>query len=161
MNLLNVQNEFRNKGRFQFAAVVLRETDGNYMNSFSSINKELRKGKKKRGTLFRRVAKIAIPDLNSIRIPSGVLEADLLHKPRTMDAHVHRCMESKKGRGTNPTSCKIKSQFVLPKVGCDLRVGSNKNTDPCGVCGGNGSSCQSRYSWSLESISACSKSCGG
>ncbi|XP_043590523.1 protein madd-4-like isoform X1 [Bombus pyrosoma] len=47
------------------------------------------------------------------------------------------------------------------KVGCDLRVGSNKNTDPCGVCGGNGSSCQSRYSWSLESISACSKSCGG
>ncbi|XP_036139996.1 protein madd-4 isoform X3 [Monomorium pharaonis] len=47
------------------------------------------------------------------------------------------------------------------KVGCDLRVGSNKNTDACGVCGGNGSSCQSRYSWSLESISACSKSCGG
>ncbi|XP_025155245.1 protein madd-4 isoform X2 [Harpegnathos saltator] len=47
------------------------------------------------------------------------------------------------------------------KVGCDLRVGSNKNTDACGVCGGNGSSCQSRYFWSLESISACSKSCGG
>ncbi|XP_011333048.1 protein madd-4 isoform X2 [Ooceraea biroi] len=47
------------------------------------------------------------------------------------------------------------------KVGCDLRVGSNKNTDACGVCGGNGSSCQSRYSWSLESISVCSKSCGG
>lgn len=50
---------------------------------------------------------------------------------------------------------------LFQKVGCDLRVGSNKNTDPCGVCGGNGSSCQSRYSWSLESISACSKSCGG
>lgn len=47
------------------------------------------------------------------------------------------------------------------KVGCDLRVGSTKNTDACGVCGGNGSSCQSRYAWSLESISACSKSCGG
>ncbi|KAK2582675.1 hypothetical protein KPH14_004950 [Odynerus spinipes] len=47
------------------------------------------------------------------------------------------------------------------KVGCDLRVGSNKNTDACGVCGGNGSSCQSRYAWNLESISACSKSCGG
>ncbi|XP_020298368.1 ADAMTS-like protein 1 isoform X2 [Pseudomyrmex gracilis] len=47
------------------------------------------------------------------------------------------------------------------KVGCDLRVGSNKNTDACGVCGGNGSTCQSRYSWSLESISACSKSCSG
>lgn len=51
--------------------------------------------------------------------------------------------------------------FLFQKVGCDLRVGSNKNTDSCGVCGGNGSSCQSRYSWSLESISACSKSCGG
>ncbi|XP_018366331.1 PREDICTED: A disintegrin and metalloproteinase with thrombospondin motifs 9-like [Trachymyrmex cornetzi] len=50
---------------------------------------------------------------------------------------------------------------IQKKVGCDLRVGSNKNTDVCGVCGGNGSSCQSRYSWSLESISACSKSCGG
>ncbi|XP_032685179.1 protein madd-4 isoform X3 [Odontomachus brunneus] len=47
------------------------------------------------------------------------------------------------------------------KVGCDLRVGSNKNTDACGVCGGNGSSCQSRYFWSFESISVCSKSCGG
>ncbi|XP_067210775.1 ADAMTS-like protein 3 isoform X4 [Linepithema humile] len=47
------------------------------------------------------------------------------------------------------------------KVGCDLRVGSNKNTDACGVCGGNGSSCQSRYSWSLESISGCSKACDG
>ncbi|XP_043281703.1 protein madd-4 [Venturia canescens] len=46
------------------------------------------------------------------------------------------------------------------KVGCDMRVGSNKNKDSCGVCGGNGSSCQPQYSWSLESISACSKSCG-
>lgn len=46
------------------------------------------------------------------------------------------------------------------KVGCDMRVGSNKNKDICGVCGGNGSSCQPRYSWSLETISACSKSCG-
>ncbi|KAK1136049.1 hypothetical protein K0M31_000618 [Melipona bicolor] len=119
------------------------------------------KGERNEARCFDVLLKIAIPDLNSIRIPSGVLEADLLHKPRTMDAHVHRCTESKKSRGTNPTSCKIKSQFVLPKVGCDLRVGSNKNTDPCGVCGGNGSSCQSRYSWSLESISACSKSCGG
>ena len=38
MNLLNVQNEFRNKGRFQFAAVVLGEADENYINSFSNIN---------------------------------------------------------------------------------------------------------------------------
>ncbi|OAD54583.1 ADAMTS-like protein 1 [Eufriesea mexicana] len=64
------------------------------------------------------------------------------------------------------TKCYIDSVDVCiggecMKVGCDLRVGSNRNTDPCGVCGGNGSSCQSRYSWSLESISACSKSCGG
>ncbi|XP_063995693.1 protein madd-4 isoform X3 [Diachasmimorpha longicaudata] len=47
------------------------------------------------------------------------------------------------------------------KVGCDMRVNSGKTKDACGVCGGNGSSCQPRYSWSLESISACSKSCGG
>ncbi|XP_034935882.1 protein madd-4, partial [Chelonus insularis] len=46
-------------------------------------------------------------------------------------------------------------------VGCDMKVGSGKTTDVCGVCGGNGSTCQSRFSWSLESISACSKSCGG
>ncbi|KAK0072497.1 hypothetical protein PV326_014403, partial [Microctonus aethiopoides] len=42
-----------------------------------------------------------------------------------------------------------------------MKVGSGKTKDICGVCGGNGSSCQVRYSWSLESISACSKSCGG
>ncbi|XP_053596923.1 protein madd-4 [Microplitis demolitor] len=46
-------------------------------------------------------------------------------------------------------------------VGCDMKVGSGKTKDLCGVCGGNGLTCQSRYSWSLESISACSKSCGG
>ncbi|XP_044591841.1 protein madd-4 isoform X1 [Cotesia glomerata] len=46
-------------------------------------------------------------------------------------------------------------------VGCDMKVGSGKTKDLCGVCGGNGSTCQSKYSWSLESISACSKSCGG
>lgn len=55
----------------------------------------------------------------------------------------------------------IERGFLFQKVGCDLRVGSNKNTDACGVCGGNGSSCQSRYFWALESISACTKSCGG
>ncbi|CAD6208910.1 GSCOCG00010724001-RA-CDS [Cotesia congregata] len=42
-----------------------------------------------------------------------------------------------------------------------MKVGSGKTKDLCGVCGGNGSTCQSKYSWSLESISACSKSCGG
>ena len=74
---------------------------------------------------FDVLLKSRIPDLNSIRTPSGVLEADLLYK-YIMDAHVHQCIgasvhrcigasvyRAKKGRGTNPTSCKIKSQFVV------------------------------------------------
>lgn len=50
---------------------------------------------------------------------------------------------------------------LFQKVGCDLRIGSNKKTDVCGVCGGNGSSCHGRYSWVLEPASACTESCGG
>ncbi|KAH0546493.1 hypothetical protein KQX54_010441 [Cotesia glomerata] len=53
------------------------------------------------------------------------------------------------------------TQVTIDIVGCDMKVGSGKTKDLCGVCGGNGSTCQSKYSWSLESISACSKSCGG
>ncbi|CAB0034632.1 unnamed protein product [Trichogramma brassicae] len=47
------------------------------------------------------------------------------------------------------------------RVGCDLKVGSNKNKDACGICGGDGSTCDSKYAWTLESTSACSESCGG
>ncbi|KAJ8683333.1 hypothetical protein QAD02_019125, partial [Eretmocerus hayati] len=47
------------------------------------------------------------------------------------------------------------------RVGCDMRVGSNRIRDACGVCGGDGTNCNVKYSWSLESTSACSESCGG
>lgn len=40
---------------------------------------------------FDVLLKSRIPDLNSIRTPSGVLEADLLYK-YIMDAHVHQCI---------------------------------------------------------------------
>ncbi|XP_023245593.1 ADAMTS-like protein 3 [Copidosoma floridanum] len=46
-------------------------------------------------------------------------------------------------------------------VGCDLRVGGSKSRDVCGVCGGDSSTCNVKYAWTLESTSACSESCGG
>ncbi|XP_015601072.1 protein madd-4 isoform X2 [Cephus cinctus] len=65
------------------------------------------------------------------------------------------------GTKCHPDSLDVCIAGECMKVGCDLRVGSSKRLDACGVCGGNGSSCQSEYSWILESISMCSKSCGG
>ncbi|XP_046490682.1 protein madd-4 isoform X2 [Neodiprion pinetum] len=47
------------------------------------------------------------------------------------------------------------------KVGCDLRIGSNKKMDACGVCGGDGSTCGPIYYWALVPITVCSKPCGG
>ncbi|CAH0552032.1 unnamed protein product [Brassicogethes aeneus] len=48
------------------------------------------------------------------------------------------------------------------KVGCDLRIGSSKQIDECGVCGGDGSSCfKPIYHWTLAFTSLCSTTCGG
>ncbi|XP_011497217.1 PREDICTED: ADAMTS-like protein 1 [Ceratosolen solmsi marchali] len=47
------------------------------------------------------------------------------------------------------------------RVGCDMRIGSNKNQDVCGICGGDGSTCNIKYTWTLESTADCSESCGG
>ncbi|KAK6643498.1 hypothetical protein RUM43_005008 [Polyplax serrata] len=48
------------------------------------------------------------------------------------------------------------------RVGCDLRIGSNRRVDECGVCGGDGSSCaQPMYHWEEEPASLCSATCGG
>lgn len=48
------------------------------------------------------------------------------------------------------------------KVGCDLRIGSLKQVDACGVCGGDGSSCaRPLYHWILTPMSLCSVTCGG
>ncbi|XP_017781634.1 PREDICTED: ADAMTS-like protein 1 isoform X2 [Nicrophorus vespilloides] len=48
------------------------------------------------------------------------------------------------------------------RVGCDLRIGSNKQIDACGVCGGDGSSCsRPLYHWTFATLSLCSVTCGG
>ncbi|XP_034240301.1 protein madd-4-like [Thrips palmi] len=47
-------------------------------------------------------------------------------------------------------------------VGCDLRIGSRKTVDACGVCGGDGSSCATPlYHWDTVPSSLCSEACGG
>ncbi|KAJ8963231.1 hypothetical protein NQ318_018697 [Aromia moschata] len=51
---------------------------------------------------------------------------------------------------------------VLQMIGCDLRIGSTKQVDECGVCGGDGSSCsRPLYHWNLAYTSLCSTTCGG
>lgn len=48
------------------------------------------------------------------------------------------------------------------RVGCDLRIGSTRRVDECGVCGGDGSSCaQPLYHWVETPASLCSATCGG
>jgi hypothetical protein len=48
------------------------------------------------------------------------------------------------------------------RVGCDLRIGSTKKIDSCGVCGGDGSTCtQPLYHWEIAGMSVCSVTCGG
>lgn len=52
--------------------------------------------------------------------------------------------------------------YVLQRVGCDLRIGSTKQVDLCGVCGGDGTSCaQPLYLWQEGPFSLCSVTCGG
>ncbi|KAJ3649041.1 hypothetical protein Zmor_020803 [Zophobas morio] len=48
------------------------------------------------------------------------------------------------------------------RVGCDLKIGSSRQVDACGVCGGDGSSCsRPLYHWTLTYMSLCSATCGG
>ncbi|XP_043198819.1 protein madd-4-like [Amphibalanus amphitrite] len=47
-------------------------------------------------------------------------------------------------------------------LGCDLRIGSNRTVDVCGVCGGDGSSCSTAHHfWKEKEIAPCSATCGG
>jgi hypothetical protein len=51
---------------------------------------------------------------------------------------------------------------VFQRVGCDLKIGSMKKVDACGVCGGDGLSCaQPLYHWEEAAMSLCSVTCGG
>ncbi|XP_021917210.1 ADAMTS-like protein 1 [Zootermopsis nevadensis] len=48
------------------------------------------------------------------------------------------------------------------RVGCDLKIGSAKKVDACGVCGGDGLSCaRPLYHWEDADMSLCSTTCGG
>lgn len=51
--------------------------------------------------------------------------------------------------------------FFFQRVGCDLRIGSTKRVDECGVCGGDGSCAQPLYHWVETPASLCSATCGG
>ena len=58
--------------------------------------------------------------------------------------------------------CGNTQNLLLQRVGCDLRIGSMKKVDACGVCGGDGMSCaQPLYHWEDVTISHCSATCGG
>ncbi|XP_060665273.1 LOW QUALITY PROTEIN: protein madd-4 [Drosophila nasuta] len=53
-------------------------------------------------------------------------------------------------------------QGKCQRVGCDLKIGSTKKIDGCGVCGGDGNSCsQPLYYWELAPMTQCSVTCGG
>ncbi|XP_055908761.1 protein madd-4-like isoform X5 [Eupeodes corollae] len=53
-------------------------------------------------------------------------------------------------------------QGKCQRVGCDLKIGSTKKIDACGVCGGDGKSCsQPLYHWETAPMSLCSVTCGG
>nr|XP_013105618.1 unnamed protein product [Stomoxys calcitrans] len=66
------------------------------------------------------------------------------------------------GARCRPPSLDMCVQGNCESIGCDLKIGSTKTIDICGVCGGNGSSCSpSLYHWELVPMSLCSVSCGG
>ncbi|KRJ98785.1 protein madd-4 isoform X4 [Drosophila yakuba] len=47
------------------------------------------------------------------------------------------------------------------RVGCDLKIGSTKRIDGCGVCGGDGNSCsQPLFDWEMAPMPPCSVTCG-
>ncbi|KAJ0171985.1 hypothetical protein K1T71_012748 [Dendrolimus kikuchii] len=70
-------------------------------------------------------------------------------------------------RVSDGTRCRLGSLDMCidgrcQRVGCDLRVGSTRRVDECGVCGGDGSSCsRPRYHWLATPGSLCSATCGG
>ncbi|XP_071546968.1 protein madd-4 isoform X10 [Panulirus ornatus] len=65
------------------------------------------------------------------------------------------------------TRCKPDSRDLCingrcQKVGCDLRLGSEAVVDQCGVCGGDGTTCNKpSYYWDKRANGPCSASCGG
>ncbi|XP_067620933.1 protein madd-4-like isoform X2 [Eurosta solidaginis] len=53
-------------------------------------------------------------------------------------------------------------QGKCQRVGCDLKIGSTKKIDSCGVCGGDSTTCsQPLYNWDTTATTQCSVTCGG
>ncbi|GLV43482.1 no long nerve cord [Carabus blaptoides fortunei] len=66
------------------------------------------------------------------------------------------------GTRCRPGSLDMCIEGKCRRVGCDLRIGSTKKVDGCGVCGGDGTSCgQPLYHWETTPMSLCSATCGG
>ncbi|KAL7044499.1 hypothetical protein ACKWTF_001926 [Chironomus riparius] len=66
------------------------------------------------------------------------------------------------GTRCRPGSLDMCIQGKCQRVGCDLKIGSTKKIDSCGVCGGDGSTCsQPLYHWEIAPMSLCSVTCGG
>ncbi|XP_035916166.1 protein madd-4 isoform X2 [Anopheles stephensi] len=66
------------------------------------------------------------------------------------------------GTRCRPGSLDMCIQGKCQRVGCDLKIGSTKKIDVCGVCGGDGTSCtQPLYQWEIAPMSLCSVTCGG
>ncbi|XP_075215247.1 ADAMTS-like no long nerve cord [Lycorma delicatula] len=66
------------------------------------------------------------------------------------------------GTRCRPGSLDMCIEAKCQRVGCDLMIGSQQKVDECGVCGGDGSSCQQPlYHWAITPSSLCSVSCGG
>ncbi|XP_039277777.1 ADAMTS-like protein 1 isoform X2 [Nilaparvata lugens] len=66
------------------------------------------------------------------------------------------------GTRCRPGSLDMCIEAKCQRVGCDLMIGSQLKVDECGVCGGDGSSCQQPlYHWAITPSSLCSVSCGG
>ncbi|BES91442.1 Thrombospondin type 1 domain [Nesidiocoris tenuis] len=67
----------------------------------------------------------------------------------------------KDGTRCRPGSLDLCVEGQCQKVGCDLMIGSEAKVDVCGICGGDGSTCnQPLYHWVVQSASLCSATCG-
>ncbi|XP_023158560.1 ADAMTS-like protein 1 isoform X2 [Ceratitis capitata] len=95
---------------------------------------------------------------------SSSSEAEGVEDPEHYDDHVIVQLSARVQDGTR---CRTGSldmciQGKCQRVGCDLKIGSTKKIDSCGVCGGDSSSCsQPLYYWETAPTTQCSVTCGG
>ncbi|XP_039952400.1 protein madd-4 isoform X3 [Bactrocera tryoni] len=90
--------------------------------------------------------------------------SEVVEDPEHYDDHVIVQLSASVQDGTR---CRTGSldmciQGKCQRVGCDLKIGSTKKIDSCGVCGGDSSSCsQPLYYWETAPTTQCSVTCGG